>query len=72
VQNLSIVEFALFVAMHFSVGFVLAALALSAAATPVNSGRSLKIPLTKRSGVTNADGTINVNFLSVQLASTIA
>lgn len=49
--------------MHFSVGFVLAALTLSAASSPVESRNGLKIPLTKRNGFPRADGTANIGYL---------
>jgi hypothetical protein len=49
--------------MHFSVGFVLAALAISAASSPVESRSGLKIPLTKRNGVPRADGTADLKYL---------
>lgn len=52
--------------MRFSVGFILAALSISTAATPVETklaGKGVKIPLAKRTSLQNADGTVDVERL---------
>lgn len=58
--------------MRFSVGFVLAALTISAAATPVEtSSKGIKIPLTKKNGIPRADGTADLNFLRAHKDRTV-
>jgi hypothetical protein len=52
--------------MHLSVSFIVAALALSAIASPIDAvigTKGTKTPLSKRFSLTNADGTANVEML---------
>jgi hypothetical protein len=52
--------------MHLSISFVVATLALSVTASPIEAHigtKGVKTPLSRRLSLTNADGTVNIDKL---------